>query len=234
MIHLQISPHCDCKYPITWVLENIKFCYMNREYKERHEPAYDGVAIRVQLPESDMYAEFAVGEDGWIYVSDCGAETTEKLVKVPTVAGIAEVELNAKEVEKTLDYMQEKLMLEERFGMTEGDIRLAVYTDAFGDAKLDTEEEHKTNLAILDDAVTFLDNGAAIDVVAALFERGSLFDGDIPSKSGRDALLEKDYVAKVIQKGEWGYNALTYKGGWLNKCLEAFRKLERKTNSKIN
>lgn len=55
-------------------------------------------------------------------------------------------------------------------------------------------------------------SGAEIDTLVALYERGPLYDGDVPSKSGRDALVRSDMAAKVIVRGEDGYNACTYKG----------------------
>lgn len=55
-------------------------------------------------------------------------------------------------------------------------------------------------------------SGAEIDTLVALYERGPLYDGDVPSKSGRDSLLHSDMAAKVIIRGEDGYNACTYKG----------------------
>lgn len=48
-----------------------------------------------------------------------------------------------------------------------------------------------------------------------------LFDGDVPSKSGRNSLLEKGYIAKVVVKGEDGFNACTHKGMWAHRLLEA-------------
>lgn len=49
-------------------------------------------------------------------------------------------------------------------------------------------------------------------VLNACHSNGPLEDGDVPSKSARDSLLDKGFVAKVIVKGEDGYNACTYKG----------------------
>lgn len=46
----------------------------------------------------------------------------------------------------------------------------------------------------------------------ACYSNGPLEDGDVPSKSARDSLLDKGFVSKVIVKGEDGYNACTYKG----------------------
>jgi len=95
MKHLLVNKHCDCKYPITWVAENLKTCRVNREYKDRHEPTFWGVSIYVQLPDSDLWAEFAANDEGWMYVSDSSARG------FPTVdieKGIWEVEQNVKKV----------------------------------------------------------------------------------------------------------------------------------------
>ena len=65
-----------------------------------------------------------------------------------------------------------------------------------------------------------LDNGEK-DTLKAACKIGPLFDGDIPSKQARDSLVEKGLMAKVVVKGEQGYNAATYKGAWIFKLLEA-------------
>lgn len=64
-------------------------------------------------------------------------------------------------------------------------------------------------------------SGALIDTLRALHDRGPLWDGDVPSKSGRDALLLDGYVAKVLVNGEQGFNACTYKGAALLRAIEA-------------
>lgn len=64
-------------------------------------------------------------------------------------------------------------------------------------------------------------DGGERDCIYAAYKNGPLFDGDIPSKSGRNSLLEKGYMAKVVVKGEDGYNACTNKGAWVQRLLEA-------------
>lgn len=54
--------------------------------------------------------------------------------------------------------------------------------------------------------------GAEIDTLVALIEYGPLWDGDVPSKCGRDALVAKGLAAKVIVRGEDGWQAATYAG----------------------
>ena len=62
-------------------------------------------------------------------------------------------------------------------------------------------------------------NSAEIDTLVALVERGPLWDGDVPSKSGRDALLERGHAIRVIVKGEDGWQAATYLGRDAYKAL---------------
>ena len=59
------------------------------------------------------------------------------------------------------------------------------------------------------------------DCIRAGYKNGPLFDGDVPSKSGRNSLLEKGYMAKVVVKGEDGFNACTHKGAWAYRLIEA-------------
>jgi len=54
--------------------------------------------------------------------------------------------------------------------------------------------------------------GAEIDTLIALVEHGPLWDGDVPSKSGRDDLIQKGFAARVLVKGDDGYTAATYRG----------------------
>ena len=53
------------------------------------------------------------------------------------------------------------------------------------------------------------------DLMASLNEiikRGPLYDGDVPSKSDRDALLNLGLINKVVVKGEHGFQAVNYFG----------------------
>lgn len=56
------------------------------------------------------------------------------------------------------------------------------------------------------------EDGGALDTLIALVERGPLWDGDVPSKRGRDILIMRGLAAKVINNGEDGYQAATYYG----------------------
>lgn len=55
-------------------------------------------------------------------------------------------------------------------------------------------------------------SGGALDTLIALVECGPLFDGDVPSKSGRSELLQLGLAVQVVVKGEDGYQAATYAG----------------------
>lgn len=59
------------------------------------------------------------------------------------------------------------------------------------------------------------------DCIRAAYRAGPLFDGDVPSKTGRDRLIVLGYMSKVVVKGEDGYNACTNKGAWAYRLLEA-------------
>lgn len=54
--------------------------------------------------------------------------------------------------------------------------------------------------------------GAEKETLIGLVERGPLWDGDVPSKAGRDSLLEKGLAIRVVVKGEDGFTAATYGG----------------------
>lgn len=60
---------------------------------------------------------------------------------------------------------------------------------------------------------------AEISTLKALYKYGVLDDGDVASKAGRDALVEKGLAVRTIQKGEYGFNACTYKGGYIFSLL---------------
>lgn len=95
----------------------------------------------------------------------------------------------------------------------------AVLASVDWDVTLNSSEENEAALKWL--ALARAAKGNAIDTIMAAFARGPMHDGDVPSKTGRDWCLEHDLIAKVIVRGEWGYNALTYKGAWVYKVLIA-------------
>ena len=61
------------------------------------------------------------------------------------------------------------------------------------------------------------------DVIIASFECGPLYDGDIPSKTGRDLLLADNFMSKIVVKGDEGYNACTYLGARAYILLKAMK-----------
>lgn len=87
-----------------------------------------------------------------------------------------------------------------------------IYTEAFGDITLDTKNEIIHNLDIIGGALSM--TGEEAETLRACFKAGPLFDGDVPSKNGRDGCLDKGFIEKTITKGEWGFNACTYRGAW--------------------
>lgn len=63
------------------------------------------------------------------------------------------------------------------------------------------------------------------DVLIAIFEYGPLYDGDVPSKSGRDILLCDGFASKVVVKGEEGFNACTYNGARAYRLIKYMQNL---------
>ena len=59
------------------------------------------------------------------------------------------------------------------------------------------------------------------DTIRAAWKHGPLFDGDVPSKASRDELVKEGFIAKVVVKGQDGYNACTYKGQRVYRLIEA-------------
>jgi hypothetical protein len=57
------------------------------------------------------------------------------------------------------------------------------------------------------------------DVIIALIERGPLDDGDVPSKSARDALIHRGFATKAIVNQQEAGNLATYHGRELYKQL---------------
>lgn len=55
-------------------------------------------------------------------------------------------------------------------------------------------------------------NGGALDTLIGLVERGPLADGDVPSKAGRNLLIEWRLAVRTVVNGEAGYQAATMDG----------------------
>lgn len=55
-------------------------------------------------------------------------------------------------------------------------------------------------------------SSAERETLDALVVVGPLWDGDVPSKSGRDDLIDRGYAVRVVVKLEDGYTAATYAG----------------------
>jgi len=78
------------------------------------------------------------------------------------------------------------------------------------DVELSSAEEIKSACKLIIVAQEM--DSAEVETLIACYERAPLYDGDIPSKRGRDDLLSKDFLAKIVVNGEDGYNACTYEG----------------------
>lgn len=89
----------------------------------------------------------------------------------------------------------------------------------------DWEEEARRDWASL--------SGAEKDTLIALCRHGPLWDGDVPSKNGRDGLLAKGMAAKIVMANNaQGYQAATYKGSRAYKY--GFREPRREVIAKLS
>ncbi len=87
------------------------------------------------------------------------------------------------------------------------------------DLSLDSAEEIKSNIELIARVQEM--SGGERDTIRAAFSHGPLYDGDVPSKSARDTLIKDDFIAKIVVKGEDGFNACTYKGRMAYRILQA-------------
>lgn len=55
-------------------------------------------------------------------------------------------------------------------------------------------------------------DGASLDTLHALIKVGPVWDGDLPSKAGRNKLVELGLAAKCVVKGRQGFQVATYRG----------------------
>jgi hypothetical protein len=91
------------------------------------------------------------------------------------------------------------------------------------DFSLETQDEGVYFREVAELAINL--SSAGETTLRACHTHGPLEDGDVPSKSGRDDLLNNGFVAKVVVRGEQGYNACTYKGHLALRVLNAKIKL---------
>lgn len=82
--------------------------------------------------------------------------------------------------------------------------------DVFGRFDVMSRDECREAIRVVD-AVLWL-KPHAMDTLRACHDEGPLFDGDLPSKTDRNDLLECGAVEKVVVKGESGLNACTHFG----------------------
>jgi len=62
-------------------------------------------------------------------------------------------------------------------------------------------------------------NACERDTLRAAYKNGPLWDGDLPSKAGRDELVSKGFMERIVVKGEDGYNACTLRGAMVYKAI---------------
>lgn len=60
-----------------------------------------------------------------------------------------------------------------------------------------------------------LASGAVVDTLIGLIENGPLEDGDVPSKNGRDQLIDQGCAQRIVVRGSDGFTAATLKGAAL-------------------
>ena len=96
------------------------------------------------------------------------------------------------------------------------------------DLSLDSAEEIKANIELIA-RVQEMSAGER-ETIKAAFSDGPLYDGDVPSKSSSDALVKDGFIAKVVVKGEDGFNACTYKGRMAYRILEAMIEAQEPAN----
>lgn len=75
----------------------------------------------------------------------------------------------------------------------------SLFNALYEDVDLCSAEEIKSACKLIIAAQEM--DSAEVETLIACYERGPLYDGDIPSKRGRDGLLSKDFLAKVVVKG---------------------------------
>ena len=81
--------------------------------------------------------------------------------------------------------------------------------------------DDKADLILLVHLIDFARNERGLrEQLVQLHNQGPCWDGDVVSKSERDALLQIGACEKVIVKGEEGFNACTYLGRELMKIYE--------------
>lgn len=84
------------------------------------------------------------------------------------------------------------------------------------------EDMYQLKVKLLAESLT----SAEKDTLHALLLNGPLDDGDVPSKTGRDLLIEKDLATRVIVKASDGYQAATFLGRDVFKYLKSCDRLK--------
>lgn len=113
------------------------------------------------------------------------------------------------------DMMEQKELKMNKSNITLADLLEVIHESV----DLSSADELKRAVKIIIE-VQAMDSGMR-DCIRAAYLSGPIDDGDVPSKSGRDALLDSGYISKVVVKGEQGFNACTYKGSSAYKLIVA-------------
>ena len=94
----------------------------------------------------------------------------------------------------------------------------------FSDLNLVTDSELRSAIILIMGAESL--NSAERDTLIALHQEGPLWDGDIPSKSGRTGLIEKGFAVRIVVRGEQGHNACTLSGSCAFKLIRDHQRLD--------
>jgi hypothetical protein len=77
---------------------------------------------------------------------------------------------------------------------------------------IEAVEKHVLCMAVPE---PFIMTRVQLEVLQHAIEQGPIEDGDLISKSTRDELVAKGYIARIRVKGEEGFNAATYAGRYM-------------------
>ncbi len=94
---------------------------------------------------------------------------------------------------------------------------MSIYYEVFGSPQLHSNREIDENQQLVFIALEF----TQACTLLALFHNGPLHDGEIPDATERNWLRDQGFCSRMVMKGEDGYNACTYRGAWLTRCVIA-------------
>jgi hypothetical protein len=97
------------------------------------------------------------------------------------------------------------------------EVLIKAFEEMAGDRSLNTAAENLHYEGLFGRAL--MASSAAREVLKVLYQVGPLWDGNVPSKSGRDELLSMGLIDKICMRGEDGYQACNYRGRDVMKAL---------------